>query len=212
MKARTSRKTASLTKTQLAAAFDVSLPTIDAWLRRGCPVEQEGANGRAYKFSLPQVIKWRESRQHWTPRNPTPGTPDDDRPDHANPLRLMAEEGVKHFAWWWLGGDLPRVLSGSLVKDHKLSPEAAFEVMQLLGFTLYQGMTDWIMADAFNETLADNDAGIDALWRVISGRGISTRPPTDVDAIKFQIPEWLAMKADEYVATYFPAKAAETDA
>lgn len=43
----------------LAESFQVSLPTVDEWVRRGCPVEQAGGSGRDYKFSLPSVVAWR---------------------------------------------------------------------------------------------------------------------------------------------------------
>lgn len=47
-----------LNRKQLAAVFEISLPTVDDWVRRGCP----GAKGniaQPYQFSLPEVVKWR---------------------------------------------------------------------------------------------------------------------------------------------------------
>lgn len=47
-----------LNRKQLAAVFEISLPTVDDWVRRGCP----GARGNVaqpYQFSLPAVVKWR---------------------------------------------------------------------------------------------------------------------------------------------------------
>ena len=46
-------------RAELARLFDVSLPTVDSWRRRGLPVEQGGGRGRPMRFSLPAAIAWR---------------------------------------------------------------------------------------------------------------------------------------------------------
>ena len=48
-----------MNKTELATAFNVSIGTIDAWVRRQCPFIKRGRNGEAYEFSLPDVVRWR---------------------------------------------------------------------------------------------------------------------------------------------------------
>jgi phage terminase Nu1 subunit (DNA packaging protein) len=50
--------TRGLCKTEIAEAFGVSLPTVEAWVRRGCPVLQRGSRGKRYTFSLPEVTDW----------------------------------------------------------------------------------------------------------------------------------------------------------
>jgi len=35
---------------QLADVFGVSLPTVDAWVRQGCPSDQQGGRGREWVF------------------------------------------------------------------------------------------------------------------------------------------------------------------
>lgn len=47
-----------LNRSQTAEAFNVTTPTIDAWVRRGCPHRREG---REYCFTLHLVIEWRIS-------------------------------------------------------------------------------------------------------------------------------------------------------
>ncbi len=49
----------TLSKADLAAAFGVSLPTIDAWLQRGMPYQQRGSRGQPWAFDLPNSIAWR---------------------------------------------------------------------------------------------------------------------------------------------------------
>lgn len=49
-------------RTQLADVFGVSMPTVDAWVRAGCPVVQRGTRGVEWKFDTPTVAKWRADR------------------------------------------------------------------------------------------------------------------------------------------------------
>ena len=41
----------------------ISLPTVDRWIRDGCPVKQRGTKGVAWEFSLPDVVAWWGNRQ-----------------------------------------------------------------------------------------------------------------------------------------------------
>lgn len=43
---------------QLAEEHGVSLPTVDGWVRRGCPIESPGARGRAAEFDASKVSIW----------------------------------------------------------------------------------------------------------------------------------------------------------
>lgn len=58
--------TVYLTRTELARALGVSLPTIDNWaadeFEGGMPCHEEGSNGRPYKYDLDQVRAWRGRR------------------------------------------------------------------------------------------------------------------------------------------------------
>ena len=47
-------------QTGLADTFGVSLPTVRAWVRRGCPVVQRGAKGKQWVFNTADVAQWRE--------------------------------------------------------------------------------------------------------------------------------------------------------
>lgn len=54
-----------LTKAELAQLLGVSLPAIDAWVRRGCPVAQAATGagrGNGARFALPDVLDWRLAR------------------------------------------------------------------------------------------------------------------------------------------------------
>jgi phage terminase Nu1 subunit (DNA packaging protein) len=47
-------------RADLADINGVSLPTVDEWVRRGCPVVQRGGRGRAWKFNTAEVRSWRD--------------------------------------------------------------------------------------------------------------------------------------------------------
>jgi len=47
---------------QLADVFGISLPTVDAWVRAGCPYDQKGERGKEWIFDTADVMRWREER------------------------------------------------------------------------------------------------------------------------------------------------------
>lgn len=49
-------------RNELAEIFDVSLPTVSAWIRAGMPVVEAGRKGREYVFDTGEVRKWLEDR------------------------------------------------------------------------------------------------------------------------------------------------------
>lgn len=52
----TSGRTAN--KAETAQWFDVSVATVDAWLRRGCPYQQKGGPGKGWVLDLRDVAQW----------------------------------------------------------------------------------------------------------------------------------------------------------
>lgn len=51
-----------VTRQALADVFGVSLPTIDAWVRKGCPFVEKGGRGQEWKFNTAQVSTWLRDR------------------------------------------------------------------------------------------------------------------------------------------------------
>lgn len=45
-------------KAQLAEFFDVTLPTVESWVRKGAPVVSRGARGVSWEFDLRAVAEW----------------------------------------------------------------------------------------------------------------------------------------------------------
>lgn len=46
-------------RTDVATLCNVSLPTVDKWVRNGCPVVERGSKGREFQFDIAAVIDWR---------------------------------------------------------------------------------------------------------------------------------------------------------
>lgn len=51
-----------VTKAELAAICGVSLPTIGAWVRKGCPFVSKGNKSKAWTFNTAAVLEWREEQ------------------------------------------------------------------------------------------------------------------------------------------------------
>jgi len=51
-----------LTKAELAKALDVSTNTVGAWVKRGCPTQEQGRPGKPYTFDLAAVVSWLTDR------------------------------------------------------------------------------------------------------------------------------------------------------
>lgn len=49
-------------KTELCAIMGVTPPTVDGWVRNGCPIKQKGARGVAATFNTSDVMKWLQAR------------------------------------------------------------------------------------------------------------------------------------------------------
>lgn len=79
-------------KAEAAEWFGVSIPSIDAWLRRGCPYVQRGERGKQWVLDLLAVSEWRFS-------GATESTEDD--PEKMSPKDRLdwyrgARERTKH--------------------------------------------------------------------------------------------------------------------
>ncbi len=46
-------------KAEVAEWFGVSIPTVEQWVRSGCPVIQRGSRGVSWEIDLLEVAKWR---------------------------------------------------------------------------------------------------------------------------------------------------------
>jgi len=78
-------------KQELATLFDVSLPSIDAWLRRGAPYVVKGTNGVSWKFDIIAISKWL-----YTPKESSAIDPDNMSPKDQLDWYKAQREKVKY--------------------------------------------------------------------------------------------------------------------
>ena len=76
-------------KQQLADLLGVSTPTIDQWVRAGCPIVQKGAKGVAAVFNTADVSRWRIEK---AAEDASGGAKAD---EHELKLRKLAAETTK---------------------------------------------------------------------------------------------------------------------
>ena len=50
----------NVNKAELADIMGVAMPTIDDWVRRGCPVTERGGKGKAWVMNTADVRAWRD--------------------------------------------------------------------------------------------------------------------------------------------------------
>ncbi len=125
-------------KAEVAEWFEVSVVTVDAWVRRGLPSVQRGSRGVPWVFDLIEVAAWRFGGA--TPA----GTGDDFDPD-----ALMPKERLD----WYKGEQEKRKLQ---TDDGQLIPAGEYE--RELAFVV-KATANWF------ETLADvleRDTGLSA--------------------------------------------------
>ncbi|WP_232017734.1 terminase small subunit [Cereibacter sphaeroides] len=52
----------AVTQADLAQLFGVSVPTVQNWVRNGCPFVERGGKSKAWTFNTAEVAAWREQR------------------------------------------------------------------------------------------------------------------------------------------------------
>lgn len=71
-------------KSAVAEFYGVSVPAVDGWIRRGCPVHERTTNGRIKSLHLPDVVRWRESAR------------ESDSEDGLDPIAERARKDKEH--------------------------------------------------------------------------------------------------------------------
>ncbi len=78
-------------KAEIAEFFEISLPSVESWIRRGMPVIQKGGRGISWQIDLLAVARWKFS----------PDDADSDDPEDMSPKDRLdhwrgAREKTKH--------------------------------------------------------------------------------------------------------------------
>lgn len=109
-----------LNKSELAEVFDVTIVTVDSWIRKGCPYEEAGKNGKSWRFSLKKVVAWRV-----TELTKDATSDGDDKPigtaAGALTRKTLAEAELKELELAELKGEIIRVEDVMLANDRMIS-------------------------------------------------------------------------------------------
>ena len=156
----------TVNRATLARMMGVSLPTIDDWQRRGCPVAASGSKGRSYSFNVQEVIEWRvkdERRRQGMP--PAPAN-DDPRPSSFasayNPFRQISYVSVHSF----IKLAFHQVALDDMIADVRLhtacDERAAKMAVGSICYLQWMPWAKWVREDWFNRAC---DEDVDALFK-----------------------------------------------
>ena len=147
-------------KAEAAEAFGVSIPTVDNWLRRGCPYRERGGKGSVWVLHVLDVARWRYE-----------GAPQDQEED---PEKLPSKERLD-----WYRGTRERTKhlleTGELVQvvDYERSLSAGFKSVAMMLESLPDMLERncGITAEAVEATQVAVDKLRDDLYTRITGGG-----------------------------------------
>lgn len=121
----------------LAQAMGVSLPTVDRWIKEGCPVKTRGRKGVPWEFVLGDVIAWWGARER---ENATGGATTDEA--ELKRRKLAAETGVAELEFAKARGEVAPVAEFERAQARMMATiqtnvmnVAQRAVLQLLGET-----------------------------------------------------------------------------
>lgn len=85
-------------KSDIADIFGCSLPTVDAWVRDGCPVKTTGGKGVAYQLDTYEVHRWLLGREKRPGRPGKPVEPAKSIDPETGEERISIEEANRRKA------------------------------------------------------------------------------------------------------------------
>ena len=146
------RETETVNRAQLAKLMGVSLPTVDDWQRRGCPVAGTGSKGRSYAFKVPDVMTWRiEDERRRKGISLFSGSPAPAGPIY-NPLRVLCADSVKSYLEYAFSAPMVEYMVEDLEKAG-LSHEGAEQMVITSYLTMGMVYCQWVVSDRFDKQL-----------------------------------------------------------
>lgn len=191
-------------RAQLAKEFGISLPTVDDWVRRGCPVVSKGGSGRECKFSISNVRAWRAretARRHYSPEQLQ--IMRESGLEHLNIIRRRVEDAAKHFLWYSfsIGSDLMVEHFTETGKMSELDAKKTVAAFYVHWAHIYE---KWLNEDAYNRDLKDQyGKGLDdEFHNVTMGQYKATSFPPSNFSIDpdIQIPNFFQRYMDEILS------------
>lgn len=150
----------ALNRAELADYTGRSLPTIDAWVRAGCPYKGRGSKGKEWIFNSAAVLDWLEAR---AAARTTVGIPKGDldpAQERARKDRALAEQTEMRNAE--RRGELVNIEEVGVVVEREFSVvrERSLSITGRLNGKLSPEQLRWV-EDEIREALSDLSAGED---------------------------------------------------
>jgi phage terminase Nu1 subunit (DNA packaging protein) len=126
------------TQAELAALLDVTPKTLKSWERQGMPVEAKGTRGRASRYSVAAVVRWREDQVRLAAEAAQAELALARERDEVVELEIVAKE---------VGAALAAVRSRLLQVGVKVAPQCeltpdAASVKELIDDAIYQALDE----------------------------------------------------------------------
>lgn len=188
-------KKGTVNKAELASAQGVSLPTVDAWIRKGCPFKSKGGPGQEWEFDLNDVEEWRDLQVSLRAGNDSTPLP---AGCCGNALRDLIQMATESF-FFSLENELEygykkMYLEMAGVKD----PEKALRLFAACFFTMASFLQDWIEKDVFSESLKEKTGEtLDGWWNLICHESFRVSKRTKSNPLKIEIPVTISAYAKQ---------------
>lgn len=169
----------TVNRNKLAEIFQVSLGTIDAWVRRGCPYKKAGKN---YEFILKEVIGWRDKKRGYYGDG-------EELPEgfSGNLYRDLQWVYVDHFFLWLINNSTPALIN-ALSSYLKVNTDAAKGFMLVYYSILLKLFHEYFKKDVFSNYFEENyNHTLDSLFKEIFGENIPLKT-FNVDNLKIILP------------------------
>lgn len=187
----------TVTRARLAEVWKVSLPTIDDWVRRGCPIHKEGDKGKACEFSLIAVKKWRV--RDLAIRSGADVTELDRKGlEHGNGLRGLVQHAPEHFLRYAfrVGTHVFKEDLEELGLNDRQAKLGTLGIFLVLSYIYEQ----WLASDAFNEQVKhDLHEDLDSVFRLMGSSWFKGQslPPINCSVGEKELPEPLIEYCEE---------------
>jgi hypothetical protein len=143
----------TVNRAQLAKLMGVSLPTIDDWQRRGCPVAETGGKGRSYGFNVQEVIEWRVKDERRRQGLSAAAVVNASEKPVYNPLRALAHDAAVSYGQYVFCKPIVEDMIRT-VREKTGCDERAAKMTVASMFTIHWiVLSTWVIEDRFSKEL-----------------------------------------------------------
>ena len=148
-----------LNKAGLAKEFDVSMTTIDSWIRRGMPYVSKGRNGRSWQFDLDECREWKTRQENY------PFHVEPPQGYSGNCIRDFTQQAIEHFFYSVMSDFLPPV--SGMLRQQGIADELNKKMCVFIYLLAECFALGYLKKDSFNKYLASCGEDIDGIWNLV---------------------------------------------